>query len=103
MVEQELKLSQPKVSPANVAVVVGISAMIGSVIPIAPFLLFSVHTAIIATLVFSTAVLFCVGIYKGYITGNNPLRSGIELAIIGMLAALAGYAIGALTGAIVLG
>lgn len=103
MMAQELKLFPSKVSPVNIAAVVGFSAIIGSVIPIAPFFFFPVKTAIAVTLVVSTVVLFFVGAYKGYTTVNNPVKSGIELAAIGMLAALIGYAIGALLGATVIG
>ena len=62
----------------------------------------TVQTAIWASLILSTAVLFCVGAYKAKTTKGKPLRSGIEMACIGMAAALAGYAIGALLGATII-
>ena len=98
MMELELKLQKPKVSPLNIAVVVGISAIIGSLIPVVPFLLLSVKDAILASIIFSTIILFLVGAYKGYTTTGKVLKSGIELAAIGMLAALIGYGIGAVLG-----
>jgi len=61
-----------------------------------------VRTAILISLSISTAVLFCVGAYKAKTTVGKPLRSGIEMALIGMLAALVGYAIGALLGTTVI-
>jgi len=94
MMEQELKLSRPKVSAINVALVVGFSALVGSVIPIIPFFFLSISSAIWTSLAISTVVLFFVGVYKAKTTIGDPLRSGIEMAVIGMLAALAGYAIG---------
>jgi VIT1/CCC1 family predicted Fe2+/Mn2+ transporter len=57
----------------------------------------------IVALVTSTILLFFVGAYKAKTTVGNPIKSGLEMAAIGMLAALAGYAIGAFMGAIVVG
>jgi len=102
MVSQELKMSAPKISPENSAWVVGFSALVGSIIPIIPFFFMPVRTAILISLSISTAVLFCVGAYKAKTTVGKPLRSGIEMALIGMLAALVGYAIGALLGTTVI-
>jgi len=103
MMEHELKLFPQKVSPINTAIVVGISAIVGSFIPIIPFLLLPINTAVQYALVISTTVLFAVGYYKAKTTIGNPIKSGIEMAVIGMLAALIGYAIGAVLGVAVLG
>ncbi len=99
MMEQELKIYPAKVSPLNIAVVVGLSAIIGSFIPVVPFLFLPVQTAIWATLIISTIVLFFVGFYKAKTTIGNPWKSGLEMSVIGIIAALAGYAIGTLLGA----
>lgn len=103
MMEEELRLFPSKVSPANIAVVVGLSALLGSFIPVIPFFLMSIGSAMIASIIISTAVLFLVGAYKNKTTSQNILKGGVELAAIGMLAALVGYAIGALMGAAVVG
>jgi len=101
MMEQELKLQPQKESPILTAAIVGISAFIGSVIPVIPFLFLSVTDAIIPTLIISTIVLFFVGVYKAISTVGNPLRSGIEMALIGMMAAMAGYGVGSFFGVLV--
>jgi len=100
MMSQELKLNPPKENLLVTASVVGISALIGSFIPATPFFFLPIKTAVIVALIVSTIVLFFVGVYKAKTTVGNPLRSGIELAVIGMLAALAGYAIGIIFGAL---
>jgi VIT1/CCC1 family predicted Fe2+/Mn2+ transporter len=41
-------------------------------------------------------VLFGVGVYKARAMVGNPARSGLEMALIGTLSALVGYAVGAL-------
>ncbi len=40
-----------------------------------------------------------VGAYKARITVGKPARSGLQMAVIGIVSALAGYFIGALFGA----
>jgi VIT1/CCC1 family predicted Fe2+/Mn2+ transporter len=46
--------------------------------------------------VFITAlVLFGAGAYKARTTVGHPGKSGLEMALIGTLSALAGYAVGA--------
>jgi VIT1/CCC1 family predicted Fe2+/Mn2+ transporter len=47
----------------------------------------------------SVLTLFLAGVVKTKFTTGNWLRNGIELAGIGMLAALTGYAIGLMLGA----
>lgn len=101
MMEQELKLQPQKESPLLTAIIVGISAFIGSVIPVIPFFFFSVKEAIIPTLMISTTVLFFVGVYKAVSTVGSPLKSGIEMAMIGMVAALAGYGVGSFFGVLI--
>lgn len=99
MMDEELHLSKEEYkNPARDALIVGISAVIGSLIPLMPFLLLEVHAGIWVSLVLSTIVLFFAGMVKGKLTTGHPLRSGVELAIIGIVAALAGYAIGAALG-----
>ena len=101
MVSQEHKLAAQKISPTNSAWVVGFSALVGSVIPIIPFFFMPVNTAIWPSLILSPIVLFCVGAYKAKTTVGKPFHSGLEMALIGMLAALVGYAIGALFGTVI--
>ncbi len=84
--------------PLNEAVVVGFSSVIGSLIPLVSFLFLGVLQAMIFSLVFCAIVLFCAGAFKARLTKTQPLRSGIELVVIGLLAALAGYVIGVLVG-----
>ena len=103
MMEQEMKLFPSRTSPLNIAAVVGLSAIIGSFIPVVPFLIYPVKTAIWTTLVISTVVLFFVGVYKAKTTVGNPINSVIELAAIGMIAAIIGYAVGAILGVTIVG
>jgi vacuolar iron transporter family protein len=75
-------------------IIVGISAIIGSLIPVIPFFFFPVQTSMILSVLVSAFVLFAVGNYKARITVGNPGKSGLEMAVIGILSALVGYAVG---------
>ena len=76
--------------------VVGFSAIIGSLVPLAPFLFLPVGTSMCVSVIVTAFVLFAFGHYKVRITVGRPMRSGLEMTIIGTVSALAGYAIGAL-------
>ncbi len=100
MMRNELKLAPIENSNAfKIALVVGFSAFVGSLIPLTPFLFLPLMTAIPVSLVISALALFAVGAYKARITVGRPFRSGLQMAVIGIVSALAGYFIGALFGA----
>jgi VIT1/CCC1 family predicted Fe2+/Mn2+ transporter len=46
------------------------------------------------SVVVTALVLFGVGFYKARVTIGRPTRSGLEMAVIGTLSALVGYAVG---------
>jgi predicted membrane protein (TIGR00267 family) len=78
------------------ALVVGFSAVVGSLIPLAPFAFLPVaHSMWVAVLV-TALVLFAAGAYKARSTVGHPGKSGLEMAVIGTLSALVGYAVGVL-------
>lgn len=76
------------------AVIVGVSAIVGSLIPLLPFLLFPVAIGIPVSIGLSALVLFVVGAYKARVTIGRPGRSGLEMTAIGTVSALVGYAVG---------
>jgi len=80
------------------ALLVGFSAIVGSLVPLAPFFFLPRVPAIWAGLIFSALVLFGVGAAKARLTVGKPGRSGLQMMLIGMVSAVAGYAIGALFG-----
>lgn len=78
------------------ALIVGFAAIIGSLIPLIPFIFLPVTTGIIVSIVVAALVLFLVGAFKARMTVGHPGKSGLEMAVIGTISALAGYAVGAL-------
>ena len=81
------------------AALVGFSAIVGSFIPLLPFLFMPPETARWGALGLAGLTLFVVGVFKARITIGHPARSGLQMMLIGMASALAGYAIGAFFGA----
>lgn len=97
MMRNELKLAPIEASNAlRIALVVGVSALIGSLVPLLPFLLLPIGAAVPTALACSALVLFGVGAYKARLTVGLPWRSGLQMAVIGLVSALAGYLVGAL-------
>lgn len=76
------------------AVIVGVSAFAGSVLPVFPFAFLSLRASVVVALTLGAALLFALGAYKAKVTAGRRVRSGMELAVIGMASAVAGYAIG---------
>lgn len=82
--------------PFRSALVVGLSTVAGSAVPIIPFLLLPVEVAAWVALAAAGLVLVVAGIERARLTGGNPLRAASEMLAIGVVSALAGYVIGQL-------
>ncbi len=80
--------------PGRAALVVGLSTIAGSAVPLVPFLLLPVTLAPAAAVVAAAVVLFMAGVERARLTGAPALRAGLEMVGIGLLSALAGYLIG---------
>lgn len=74
--------------------VVGLSAIVGSLIPLFPFFFLPLQMSVTISLAVTALTLFLVGVYKAKVTVGNCYKSGIELTVIGMVSALVGYWIG---------
>lgn len=95
MMREELGLSEIKNKDIySGSFIVGLSALVGSFVPLTPFFLLPIKSAVICSLAVSSVVLFLIGMYKAKATIGNPFKTGIQMVLIGMGAALAGYYIG---------
>jgi len=95
MMSEEFQMTPPEKSKAfNSALLVGFSALIGSLIPMFPFFFLNVTLSIWIAVIIAALTLFVVGVYKARVTVGKPFRSGMEMAIIGTLSAMAGYVVG---------
>lgn len=97
MMSDELKLSPvEKSEPYHALLIVGISTLVGSFIPLIPFFFLSIQAGIYVSLFVSALSLFIVGVIKAKLTIGYWIKSGIQMTAIGILSALAGYFIGSL-------
>jgi predicted membrane protein (TIGR00267 family) len=97
MMAEELELAPiARHAAERAALVVGVSALIGSLIPLAPYGFLSIGAATWTALAMAGAVLFLVGAYQAMTTVGHWLRSGMTMATIGLLSALVGYGVGLL-------
>ena len=86
--------------PLRNATVVFAATLIGSFIPLIAFFFQPVQTAITTSLLVCAIVLFATGAYKAKVTIGHWFKSGLELMLIGIGAAIVGYFIGKGLGAI---
>jgi VIT1/CCC1 family predicted Fe2+/Mn2+ transporter len=95
MMSEEFQMTPPEKSKAfRSALIVGFSALAGSLIPLLPFFFWTVSLSIWFAIVVAALALFVVGVYKARVTIGRPLRSGLQMAVIGTMSALAGYIVG---------
>lgn len=95
MMSEEFQMTPPEKSNAFIsALIVGFSALAGSLIPLFPFFFLNVAMSIAISILVAALTLFVVGVYKARVTVGKPLRSGVQMAVIGTVSALAGYVVG---------
>lgn len=96
-VEKELGLpyGEPETALGDAAVVGGMYAL-AAIIPLWPYFIWSVATALIVSLVATGLALFALGLLKGRVAGMALLRSGLQVLLVGGGSAAIGYVIGIL-------
>jgi VIT1/CCC1 family predicted Fe2+/Mn2+ transporter len=85
-------------SPVSAMVLVMVAFVVGAALPVLPFALAEARTALAFATALSVAGLFAAGATKGWVSGLPPLRSGLEMAFLGSLAAVVTYGIGRAVG-----
>lgn len=76
------------------SIVVALSTIGGSLIPMLPYFLITPNKAIYASFAISAITLFLVGFYQAKSYVGNPLKKGLQMLIIGMGAAIIGFVVG---------
>jgi predicted membrane protein (TIGR00267 family) len=104
MMQEELKLSPiDKGQPVKSALLIGLSSFLGALIPLLPFAVFyfldgplsrQVSLAVMISVGISAIALFIVGAIKSKLTVGMWYKSGVSMVLIGIISALAGYAVG---------
>ena len=95
MMRFELGLEQPDPKRAFAsAVTIGGAYVAGGLIPMIPYMLLpSTSDALLVSIGFTLLALFVFGYIKGKFTGLSPLRSALQTALIGSVAAGAAFLI----------
>jgi len=100
MMRFELGLEEPDPKRALTrALTIGLSYIVGGFIPLLPYILLTkASTALLYSVVFTSLALLIFGYVKGHFTGAPPVRSAIQTALIGGIAAAAAFTIARLIG-----
>ncbi|MGZ8533057.1 MAG: VIT1/CCC1 transporter family protein [Candidatus Binatia bacterium] len=80
--------------PFKAALVMGLSFIVGAIIPIVPFIAMSGSAALSLSVFLSAVTLFVVGAFKGQLAGQSMLVSGTKFFGVAVSAAGLGYLIG---------
>ena len=93
MMRFELGLEKPDPKRAlTSALTIGLSYIAGGLVPLAPYILISkTGSALLFSVGFTLVALLIFGYIKGRFTGAPPIRSGLQTALIGGLAAAAAF------------
>ncbi len=95
MMKEELNLMPvEKHDVYTYSLTVGLATFSGAIMPLIPFFFLRIHPALVTALIVAILILAGVGIYKAYMTLGKPIKSAIQMVVIGMGAAIAGYLIG---------
>jgi VIT1/CCC1 family predicted Fe2+/Mn2+ transporter len=97
MVEKELGL-QIDTSTVKIpeALTMGVSYIVGSIFPLAPYFFLSVRTALPISIALTIVALIVVGMIKGRLTHLSVVRSVAEIVVVGGASAGGGYLLGTL-------
>ncbi|MCK4588832.1 MAG: VIT1/CCC1 transporter family protein [Nanoarchaeota archaeon] len=96
MMNEELCLHPEEFkNPFKDAAVIGFSSVIGSFVPLLPFFFVTdIYVGMAYSFILTLIVLFLTGVVKARVTIGHWLKSGLEITIVGIGAALLGYLIG---------
>lgn len=97
MVEKELGITVDAGPGAfQGALVLAATFAVAALVPIAPFFVFPVGTAVLVAIALAAVVMFALGVVKARFTERNPIRSGLEIVGLVALASVGGYIVGTL-------
>ena len=98
MVAQELGIPtlEPETAKISAAMTIGVSYIVGSIVPLAAYFFFPIPVALPLSLVLTFVALVVVGIIKGKLASMNLVRSIVEIVIVGAVSAGGGYVLGTL-------
>ena len=94
--EDGKKIRHEKSHPIRGSVIMLFSYILGGFVPLLPYFFLSTKQALIPSVIFTVITLFLVGVWSSNYTKRSHIRSGLEMVIISLSAAIIGYIIGLL-------
>ncbi|KVH97453.1 vacuolar iron transporter 1 [Cynara cardunculus var. scolymus] len=93
MMKFELGLEKPDPRRAlQSALTIAISYVLGGLVPLLPYMFIPVaEKAVVASIIVTIFALLIFGFAKGYFTGNKPVWSALQTALIGAIASAAAF------------
>jgi VIT1/CCC1 family predicted Fe2+/Mn2+ transporter len=99
LAREELGLNPSELgAPLQAALSSFICFSIGAALPILPFLFFAKDIASISSFITSLFMLFLIGVLISFLTGKSPLKNGLRMCLLGLMAGVTTYLIGKLIG-----
>jgi VIT1/CCC1 family predicted Fe2+/Mn2+ transporter/rubrerythrin len=83
-------------SPTRDALVTGMAFVVGSAVPLLPFIVLEVKPALMVTMLLALGALFALGMMKAWLSGRPMVVSGLEVLLLGGTAGAFGYGLGLL-------
>ncbi len=93
-VQEELKIGPRAMSPFREAWITGSATAVGAAIPVFPFFFLNGQAAALTSFALSMASHFLVGSARSVFTGRSLFRSGLDMFVVGLGVAAAGYFVG---------
>lgn len=95
MIQKELGLDpEPKTARLAEGVTIGVSYLVGSLVPLMPYFLLKIPTALPTSIGVTFLVLAGIGIVRGSLARIGLLRSALEVLMVGALTGGGGYLLG---------
>jgi VIT1/CCC1 family predicted Fe2+/Mn2+ transporter len=99
MAKEELGFDPEELGdPMKAGISSGVSFTIGASVPILPWVILPGTLALYVSIILSLGGFFVIGAGRTLVTGKNPVKSGLEMFLIGTIAAIITYAIGSFLG-----
>jgi VIT1/CCC1 family predicted Fe2+/Mn2+ transporter len=92
MMREELRLEEPEPTQARrSALTIGLSYVIGGLVPLAPYALLPLGAAFVASIVLTLLALLVFGTFRAHFTGVPLVRGALQTAAVGGVAAGVAY------------
>jgi len=101
MMEEELHVFPSRINPIKDSAAMFMASLFTGMVPVLPFLVLPTAVGAIGSIIVTLIALFLTGAFKGIYVKENWTRSGLEMLLVGALAAGIGYSVGLITAGLI--